>query len=391
MRKSTGTRHQRPPPHQRRRQRRHRPGRPRPEAGRSRTSRRVPRRIRVPLPGARQADRHDLRIFQRLRRRSGTRRFGDLAEGAIELRGQARQAQPRSNGYYVTGPQTTLTPARPGPAPHGPIVQMTDVVFAWPGRNAFTLSIDRFTLHKGERLLLIGPSGGGKSTFLSLLAGIVTPQAGVIDVLGTDIARLRGAARDRFRAEHLGIIFQMFNLLPYGSVIDNVVLPLSFSAGRRERAEAEGGAKARRGKAPAKPRHRAGAQRRFRRELKRGPAAARGRRPRAHRLARACGRRRADILARPQPAAGLPRSAVRGPRGGQCDADHGQPRRKPGARFTRVANLDRHRPHLARRHGMSKSSSPSLLSLSRKGREEYALQRMRQAPLPFARLADAAA
>ena len=143
----------------------------------------------------------------------------------------------------MTGPQTAQTAARPGPAPHGPIVQMTDVVFAWPGRNAFTLSIDRFTLHKGERLLLIGPSGGGKSTFLSLLAGIVTPQAGVIDVLGTDIARLRGASRDRFRAEHLGIIFQMFNLLPYGSVIDNVVLPLSFSAGRRERAEAEGGAK----------------------------------------------------------------------------------------------------------------------------------------------------
>ena len=144
----------------------------------------------------------------------------------------------------MTGRQTTLTPANSSPAPHGPIVQMTDVVFAWPGRNAFTLSIDRFTLHKGERLLLVGPSGGGKSTFLSLLAGIVTPQAGVIDLLGTDIARLRGASRDRFRAEHLGIIFQMFNLLPYGSVIDNVVLPLSFSAGRRERAEAEGGAKA---------------------------------------------------------------------------------------------------------------------------------------------------
>jgi putative ABC transport system ATP-binding protein len=118
---------------------------------------------------------------------------------------------------------------------------MTDVVFRWPGRDAFTLAIDRFTLHQGERLLLTGPSGSGKSTFLSLLAGIVTPQEGVIDVLGTDIARLRGAARDRFRAGHLGIIFQMFNLLPYGSVIDNVVLPLSFSASRRARAEAEGG------------------------------------------------------------------------------------------------------------------------------------------------------
>jgi putative ABC transport system ATP-binding protein len=122
-----------------------------------------------------------------------------------------------------------------------PIVQMTDVVFSWPGRNAFTLAIDRFTLHKGERLLLIGPSGGGKSTFLSLLAGIVTPQQGTIHVLGTDIARLRGAARDRFRAEHLGIIFQMFNLLPYGTVTDNVVLPLSFSSSRRRRADAEGG------------------------------------------------------------------------------------------------------------------------------------------------------
>jgi len=125
-----------------------------------------------------------------------------------------------------------------------PIVQMADVVFTWPGRNAFTLSIDGFTLDKAERLLLVGPSGSGKSTFLSLLAGILTPQQGVIDVLGTDIARLRGATRDRFRAEHMGIIFQMFNLLPYGSVIDNVVLPLSFSAGRRKRAEAEGGAHA---------------------------------------------------------------------------------------------------------------------------------------------------
>jgi putative ABC transport system ATP-binding protein len=122
-----------------------------------------------------------------------------------------------------------------------PIVKMADVRFTWPGRNAFTLSIDAFSLKTGERLLLIGPSGSGKSTFLSLLAGTITPQQGVIDVLGTDIARLRGAARDRFRAEHYGIIFQMFNLLPYGSVIDNVVLPLSFSQARRKRADAQGG------------------------------------------------------------------------------------------------------------------------------------------------------
>ena len=118
---------------------------------------------------------------------------------------------------------------------------MSGVRFSWPGRNAFTLVIETFALKRGERLFLVGPSGSGKSTFLSLLAGIATPQEGIIEVLGTNIAKLSGAARDRFRAEHYGIIFQMFNLLPYGSVIDNVVLPLSFSHKRRARAEAEGG------------------------------------------------------------------------------------------------------------------------------------------------------
>ncbi|MGA7327153.1 MAG: ATP-binding cassette domain-containing protein [Rhodomicrobium sp.] len=125
-------------------------------------------------------------------------------------------------------------------SPAAEIVRMKDVSFTWQGRNGFTLAIDDFALVKGERLLLIGPSGSGKSTFLSLLAGIAVPQQGVIEVLGTDIARLRGAARDRFRAEHYGIIFQMFNLLPYGSVMDNVLLPLSFSETRRARAEAGG-------------------------------------------------------------------------------------------------------------------------------------------------------
>lgn len=122
------------------------------------------------------------------------------------------------------------------------IVTMSRVRFAWPSRDSFRMAIDDFTLGDGERLLLIGPSGSGKSTFLSLLAGIVTPRAGSITVLGTDIATLRGAARDRFRGEHFGIIFQMFNLLPYGSVLDNVLLPLSFSVERRKRATAGGSA-----------------------------------------------------------------------------------------------------------------------------------------------------
>lgn len=126
--------------------------------------------------------------------------------------------------------------------PAKPIVDMRAVRFAWGGRRSFSLEIDEFTLNRGERALLIGPSGSGKSTFLSLLCGTVLPQAGRVSVLGTDITGLSAPARDRFRAEHFGIIFQMFNLLPYGSVIDNVALPLSFADERRARTAGAGGA-----------------------------------------------------------------------------------------------------------------------------------------------------
>lgn len=121
------------------------------------------------------------------------------------------------------------------------VLDMTDVTFRWPGRSGFGMTVDRFTLAPREKLLLIGPSGSGKSTLLSLIAGIVAPQSGRIAILGTDIARLSAAQRDRFRAEHLGVIFQMFNLLPYGTVVDNVLLSLSFAKERRKRAGGQTG------------------------------------------------------------------------------------------------------------------------------------------------------
>src|ERR1700730_2904508 len=137
------------------------------------------------------------------------------------------------------GPMIVAATAEPHAATSD-IIRLSGVRFAWPGRNAFSLAVDSFTLPAAKRILLIGPSGGGKSTFLSLLCGIVAPQSGQIDILGTDITRLPASARDGFRAEHFGIIFQIFNLLPYGTVIDNVLLPLSFAPNRRKRATAKG-------------------------------------------------------------------------------------------------------------------------------------------------------
>ena len=110
------------------------------------------------------------------------------------------------------------------------------VDFRWPGAHGFEIAIDRLIIAPGERVLLLGPSGAGKSTLLSLVCGIIVPHRGIISVLGHNLATMSATNRDRFRAEHYGIIFQMFNLLPYANALDNVLLPLSFAPDRRKRA-----------------------------------------------------------------------------------------------------------------------------------------------------------
>ena len=107
--------------------------------------------------------------------------------------------------------------------------------FTWPGAARPCIDIERFEVAAGEAVFVHGPSGCGKSTLLSLLAGVLVAQSGSVTLLGHDWNELSGAARDRARAAHVGYIFQQFNLLPYLSVIDNVLLPLRFS-GRRLRA-----------------------------------------------------------------------------------------------------------------------------------------------------------
>lgn len=114
-------------------------------------------------------------------------------------------------------------------------IALESVRFGWAGGDEPDLAIDDLRVEAGERLFIEGPSGSGKSTLLSLLAGVAAPQEGLVTVLGQRISELGGSRRDRFRADHIGYIFQMFNLIPYLSVVDNVTVPLRFSPRRRKR------------------------------------------------------------------------------------------------------------------------------------------------------------
>jgi len=115
-----------------------------------------------------------------------------------------------------------------------PAIELRDLAFGWHAAEPL-LSIPDFAVARGERVFLHGPSGSGKSTLLGLVGGVTRPDRGVIRLLGEDLTAMSESQRDAFRAEHVGFIFQLFNLVPYLSVLDNVLLPLRFSRRRRAR------------------------------------------------------------------------------------------------------------------------------------------------------------
>ncbi len=121
------------------------------------------------------------------------------------------------------------------------VIRLDNVRFAWSKQAEPLLDIAALQIDAGESLFLHGPSGCGKSTLLSLMAGVLTTSSGSVTVCGKDWRTLGEAARDRHRADHVGYIFQQFNLLPYLSVLDNVLLPCRFSALRRTHAERDSG------------------------------------------------------------------------------------------------------------------------------------------------------
>lgn len=120
------------------------------------------------------------------------------------------------------------------------VISLSQLVYAWPGQSPL-LRIDALTLEAGQSLFVGGPSGSGKSSLLSLLSGVVLPTAGDCQVLGQSMAALSPVARDRLRADAMGIVFQQFNLLPYLSMMDNVLLPVKVSHRRHEQSCARHG------------------------------------------------------------------------------------------------------------------------------------------------------
>jgi putative ABC transport system ATP-binding protein len=115
------------------------------------------------------------------------------------------------------------------------VIRLRNLLFRWQPEMPPTLDVQELSIKRGERVFISGASGSGKSTLLSLLAGVLMPQSGEVHLLGHPLHRLGSARRDHLRADHVGFIFQLFNLIPYLSVLENVTLPCQFSRLRRER------------------------------------------------------------------------------------------------------------------------------------------------------------
>jgi putative ABC transport system ATP-binding protein len=108
-------------------------------------------------------------------------------------------------------------------------IALSHLLFRYPGMQSPCLDISAFDAKAGERVFLYGPSGSGKSTLLGLLGGVLVAESGTIQLLGNELSQLSQSKRDQVRADHIGYIFQQFNLIPYLTVIENVWLPCQFS------------------------------------------------------------------------------------------------------------------------------------------------------------------
>lgn len=115
------------------------------------------------------------------------------------------------------------------------MIKIENLKFKYPSSNDLILDISDFYMKKGEKIFLYGPSGCGKTTFLEVLAGINSPQDGIVEINERDVTKMSPSEKDQFRADNMGYIFQSFNLIPYLNVQENITLPLYFSSQKRAR------------------------------------------------------------------------------------------------------------------------------------------------------------
>lgn len=113
------------------------------------------------------------------------------------------------------------------------VIELNKVIFQWPNSDSATLDIEHLSVKANEHVFIKGHSGCGKSTLLGLLTGINVATQGEVQLLDSNLTQLSSSQRDRFRADNIGYIFQQFNLLPYLSVVENIVLPCQFSSQRK--------------------------------------------------------------------------------------------------------------------------------------------------------------
>lgn len=123
------------------------------------------------------------------------------------------------------------------------MITARDLAFAYP-RGGFALQVPALDVARGERVGVIGPSGTGKTTLLNLVAGLSAPDAGQLEVAGTDLSSLDDGARRPFRAQLIGFIFQNFALVDYLDAYENILYPYRVGRGLRLTAEVRGRARA---------------------------------------------------------------------------------------------------------------------------------------------------
>ena len=115
------------------------------------------------------------------------------------------------------------------------------LVFSWPKQTKPILNIEHLEIKKGDTFFIQGESGSGKSTFLNILSGIICAKKSEVTLLDQNLSKLDGKKRDQFRANHIGYIFQQFNLISYLSVLENVMLVCQSSKIRAKKAIAAHG------------------------------------------------------------------------------------------------------------------------------------------------------